>query len=220
MDAEEHRQLRELLGSYAVGALSRREAERVQVHLDNCPECRALLEELTPVASALSALDVDAVTGTAGAEPPPVEPLLARLGQERRRRRLRATAGALVATAAAVVLAVVLLSGGESGEPPAPLADERPLRSLTEGVSGSVRLTDRDWGTQVSLEARGLPADRRLVLWLERADGTRVPAGTFNGIGDALLRADLAAGVRPRDTEAVGVSEAGGADLLALTVDR
>lgn len=48
MEAERHQEIRELLGAYALGALGAAEARQVVAHVEDCPECRGLLDELRP----------------------------------------------------------------------------------------------------------------------------------------------------------------------------
>ena len=211
MAADSHRELRELIGSFAVGALSPDEAARLLAHLDGCRECRELLAELTPVAAALAVVDPEQAAAEAPL-PAPIEPLLAHVHEEVGRRRRRRLAGSVVAVAAAVLLALVVVSGGD---PPVPTPEERPLRSARAGVSGSVALLDRFWGTQMTLAAEGLPEREAVVIWIQRRSGERVAAGTLYGLGARRVRAELAASVRVRDAVAVGVSDEGGRVLLS-----
>ncbi len=64
----------------------------------------------------------------------------------------------------------------------------------TAEATGSARLTARDTGTEIALEADGLDAGDWYWLWLTGADGDRVGAGTFQGTGgniDVTLTAAL-----------------------------
>jgi len=218
MTADAHRELRELLGAYAVSALTPDEEARVLAHLDGCAECRELLAELQPVAHALTAVD----PAQLNAAPPatgPVEPLLAHVGGElarrRRRRRLVALGSGAAAVAAAALLAVAVIPSGDPAAPPAP---ERPLRSASAGVTGSVAILDRFWGTQLTLRAKGLPDREPIVIWVERRGGQRVPAGTLVGLGATPIKAQLGASVRVGDAIAVGVSDDAGRVLLSAPV--
>ena len=66
---EGHRELRELLGSYALGHLPEDQVARVRAHLDGCRACRADLDDLLPVVRRLDAVDADAF-GEVPAPPP------------------------------------------------------------------------------------------------------------------------------------------------------
>jgi hypothetical protein len=46
-------------------------------------------------------------------------------------------------------------------------------------VQAEARLVEQPWGTRLTLEASGLTAGTTYGAWLERADGSRVGAGTF-----------------------------------------
>ena len=149
----------------------------------------------------------------------PVEPLLAHVGGElarrRRRRRLVASGSGAAAVAAAALLAVAVIPSGDPAAPPAP---ERPLRSASAGVTGSVAILDRFWGTQLTLRAKGLPDREPIVIWVERRGGQRVPAGTLVGLGATPIKAQLGASVRVGDAIAVGVSDDAGRVLLSAPV--
>jgi anti-sigma factor RsiW len=51
---------REDLGAYLLGALEADEAERMRLHLQECPECRAEYAELTPVVGLLATVPAEA----------------------------------------------------------------------------------------------------------------------------------------------------------------
>lgn len=56
-DHAEHQRLRELLGAYVLGHLAPGEAEMIGAHLDGCAECRAIRDEIAPLATRLDDLD-------------------------------------------------------------------------------------------------------------------------------------------------------------------
>lgn len=116
---QEHRQLRELLGAYALGALPGPEAAGLLAHLDGCAECRAELAELAPLAEALRGVDPDALSVLAA---PPADLgvrirqrvaeegalVRARSSREQRAEQARRrTQGRVTVAAAAAVLATV-----------------------------------------------------------------------------------------------------------------
>lgn len=57
MKLETHRALREQLGVYTLGQLAGEELRAMQAHVQACPECRAEVEVLAPVAAALRTVD-------------------------------------------------------------------------------------------------------------------------------------------------------------------
>ncbi|HTJ67880.1 MAG TPA: zf-HC2 domain-containing protein [Actinospica sp.] len=71
--SEETHLWREELGAYLVGALDAEEAERMRVHLEGCPACRAEYAELAPVAGLLAKVPAEAffTAADSGAAPDP-----------------------------------------------------------------------------------------------------------------------------------------------------
>lgn len=205
------------LGAYALGALEPEDASRVASHLEDCDACRSELEQLsfassllhTPVARAL-ATDPDP-----DSDPPIVEQALARvasagIAQTRKTRRLEVTAaGAGVGLLAAIGVAVAL--GTRAADSFAPTGQATALHaSAGIAAAASVQLSSRPWGTQVDLRTERMPALPRggyYEVWLVRADGTRIAAGTFRPtVPGGRARVRLAAGI-PRPLVArVGVT--------------
>jgi len=228
----DHREVLELLGSYATGALSPAERDAVSWHLRDCSACTAELSVVQRVADRI--LDLEARSGTRvtplplrrahrgpGPELPPGAPtpggaerIFTRIARERRRdaRRRAWTAVSGVAAAAAAVVALVVLGplGPEPGGPP---ARALAFDLVPVGVTASAEVRDWGWGTQMDLDLEGLPADQQLTAWLERPDGSRVPAGSFTTTG-APLRMSLGAGANTTEAVALGVSDTAGTTLL------
>ena len=101
----------------------------------------------------------------------------------------------MVALAAAAVLVVAVGVGAlaVSRDDDAPSGTSVAFPATAE-ATGSARLTARDTGTEIALEADGLDAGDWYWLWLTDADGDRVGAGTFQGTGgniDVTLTAAL-----------------------------
>ncbi len=102
-----------------------------------------------------------------------------------------------------------------------PLAADRdlpPARAVAfevvpVGVTASAEVRDWGWGTQMELVVDGLPGDQDLTAWLERPDGTRVPAGSFRTTGDQVTML-LGAGANTTEAVALGVSDLAGTTLL------
>ena len=61
-DSSAHREMRELLGAYALGGLSKDAHAAVRAHVDGCPACRGELAEIAPLADALRLVDPDALS--------------------------------------------------------------------------------------------------------------------------------------------------------------
>lgn len=209
---------RAVLGPVLLGRADAQEQEALRRHLEECPACRADYADLVPVVSLLSAVDPDTLSadqlvlsGTSEAGPdfalaaPPhlrasVLDALSRQDELARRRRRRRLAAAPVAAAAAVVALLLVL-----GLPGSGVEVTRRQLSAVGGasVSGSVELVDRDQETLITVEARGMVVNQQYGFWLERPDGTRVPAGVWTAYeNDCHL--ELAAQLRLEDASAVG----------------
>lgn len=204
-----------LLGMHVLGRLPEAETAPLLAHTDGCPACRAELESLDQVAGALGHANPDRV-----ASPPSPPPWLAdsvvtavgvRDSRRRRRRRLLAWTGGLTAAAAsAAVVGTVLLSG----------AGAHTVTYGARGMQISAELDARQWGTAVNLKVSGLENGQRYLVWLERADGSRVPAGSFTarGTGSAM---ELSAAVQGDDAVALGLSTVpGGPAVLRAPISR
>jgi anti-sigma factor RsiW len=184
MKADDCRGWRENLGALALDQLDDDERAATEAHLEGCAECRAELDLLVPVAAALPLAD-PAQLATPPTPPRSLARSIARSiaaeRRARRRRRLSVGGGALAAACAAAAVAAILLAGGGGSTPsPAPSsAREVAFTTVPRGVKLDARLQPRPWGSEISLEVRGITPGTRCEVWLRRADGTRVPAGSF-----------------------------------------
>lgn len=200
------------LGMYALGRLDEPEAVALRAHVDGCPDCRDELSELVPMASVLSLADPARLAEPVPA-PPPTLPaaILATVERERGRRRARRLG--LVAAAAAA--AVALVTGGfflhdvVPDAPDAPAGQAVAFSVVSTGVEASARVENRAWGTGISLDVAGLPPDRTYNVWLARADGSRMNAGSFIAQGNRTMSMDLAVGLPMSDATTLGVSALG-----------
>lgn len=203
------------LGAYALGALEADEAQRVEAHLEGCDGCRSELEQLSFASSLLRTPVARAFAAESDPDPALIEKALAgvasaRVAETRRVRRLRvATTGSVAGLAAAIVVAVSL--GTRPVDSFAPTGRATALRAAVGvAATASVRISARPWGTQVDLRTERMPAlppGAYYEVWLVRADGTRVAAGTFRPTAPGgRARVRLAAGI-PRPLVArVGVT--------------
>lgn len=177
MRADPCRTWREQIGSFLLGHLDRDEQAALQAHLDGCPACRAEVDELLPVASLLSVVDLQQPTTSV----PPVglrQRVFSAIDAQRRvahsRRRRIALAGSLALTSIAALAAIALIRSAEG-----PSAESVAFRSLPPGVVIGARLEPRRWGTEVRLRVRGVRPGTVCTVWLRRRDGTRARAGSF-----------------------------------------
>ncbi|HEX6230033.1 MAG TPA: zf-HC2 domain-containing protein [Solirubrobacterales bacterium] len=171
---------RESLGAYALGQLPREERAGLEAHLDGCPDCRAELELLAPVARLLPKADPERL-GAAPAPPAALsDRVIAAIAADRRatrRRKLRlglAFSGATAAIAAAV-LAIFVLPVGDSGPP----ATRVSFESLPPKMKVGAKLEPREFGTEIHIYVKGAPAGALCRVFVVAEDGSRLSAGSF-----------------------------------------
>lgn len=174
------------LGPLLLGQLGPAEGRAVARQVAACPLCAQEAAALSQVVAALRACPPPEVQE----EPPPslerpaseaLGQVLAEVHRERARRRRRAVAAA---AAAGVVVTGGGLAAWQLDIPTG--SDRRPSQAAvavvlegSAGTSGRATLADRRWGTAIRLRASGLDADASYGVWLARADGGRLPAGSF-----------------------------------------
>jgi hypothetical protein len=182
MTAEACREWRESLGAYVLDQLPADERAATSAHIEGCAACRAEAESLAPLAKLLAIAD-PAQLATAPAPPAELgERIATRIGREGRRRRLRHRRrfafgfGAAAATAAAAALLAFVVFDNGSGSRDSQLVS---FRSLPHGVAIAATLQPRPFGTQIRMDVSGIRSGTLCRVFLRRADGTRVPAGSF-----------------------------------------
>lgn len=220
MTEDEHHELREFLGAYALGALSPADADAVRAHLSTCAECRAELADLQPVASALAGLRR---RPAAGAPPTAlkarIDAAVAAEATSRRRSTLIRTATGLVAAAALVVAAVLgvqALSGTEATAP-VPTAIAVQVAPEQSDVTATAGIVAHTWGVEVKLTAVGLTEGENFEAYVVGEDGQAVPAGTFVGVGANTMNCNLQSFLMVDD--ALGFEIRDDADNLVLSGD-
>ncbi|TQC41619.1 anti-sigma factor [Rhodococcus sp. WS4] len=200
-----------MLGMYALGRLDDRETVALRAHLDGCPQCRAELRGLAPVAEALSAADPDRLADPSP-QPSPTLPDAIFGAVDRERGRGRQRYRRIAVAAAAAVIAVGLVTGGfvlRSVTSTTPPGQPVAFTVLSAGVEASARVENRAWGTGISLDVTGLPQGHTYNVWLQRADGSRMNAGSFIAGGDKTMSMELAVGLPMSDATTLGVSAPG-----------
>jgi hypothetical protein len=217
MTAEACREWREQLGAYVLGQLPEDERAATSAHIEGCVACRAEVESLAPLAELLPKADPAQVAA------PPALPAeladriaagIAREGRGRRGRRQRRLAiglsGATAAVAAAVLLANVLFSPGTGGDS----SQTVRFRSLPRGVAIAATLQPRPFGTEIHMDVHGIRSGTLCRVFLRRADGTTMPAGSFRYRYAGKEQAELTSALDLSAARAVGV-RAGGRTFVA-----
>ncbi|QYJ04030.1 zf-HC2 domain-containing protein [Nocardioides panacisoli] len=237
-----HQQVREMLGSYALGHLDGSEVDRVRAHLDGCAACREDLAHIAPLAPLLDQVDPDAFAA------PPVPPAVlgdlirsevaaeresieaarhvARVEDELRARRGRRRTGLLVAAALVVAVGVGGVGGGVVGRVTAPEPAAAPLEPIAlkraaDGADVEVAradLVDHTWGVELRLVADGFEDGKVFRAAFRTSSGELVPAGEFIGTGPDQLVCNLQSAALREDVVAVVVRDADGAAVLRTSL--
>jgi anti-sigma factor RsiW len=211
-------ELRHLLGAYVLGALDVDEAAAVRRHLQECPDCAAARDALTPLPGLLSL--------AGGAEAAVSEPLSPAFeerlldayardhaGQPPRRRRIDAVrsrlrprwlavGAATVVTAAAAAFGFTVLGGDEDSP-----RYEVAFRNVgAPGASAHANLLGGSGGTTVHLWVDGLPHDANAVYEvLCDAQMWTASAGTFRTDADGRAYVVLTTALRKGEYDAIRI---------------
>lgn len=196
MNTEEHRRLRDLLGSYALGPLDAAEMTRVQAHLDGCAGCRAELAAIAPLAGPLKLVDPERLEQAPAAPPDWLEgSILAAIKAEPRRihGRSRSKGRWLLAAAAGLVIAGAGTGLGYALAPDPPKIPLEPVQvtALAAGVQSTADVVPHTWGMEIKLIGTGYEAGRKYHVVVLDVDGRVAPAGEFIGTGAKRMSCNL-----------------------------
>lgn len=235
----EHREMRELLGAYALDGLPEEARASLRAHMDGCPACREELAEIAPLAEAMRLVDPAALSAVSVPPPDLGERIAGRIAEERalvqaraRREDRRATTRqrsrqVLTAAAAAVLVVAALAAGTAFGRATAPeLAAAPPavrlpveditLRAVDQAIDiEAAVVVAHTWGVEAKFEASGLDAGKVYRAAFRAEDGRLLPAGEFIGVGDKALKCNMQAALLRDDTTGFVITDAGGRVVLA-----
>lgn len=171
MSGDEHDEIHEWAGAYALGALEPADRRRFERHLHDCERCAAELRAFVPIPGLLGQvdfadLDVAVNPETAAAISEQVRHEVRHLRTSRNRWRSIALAAAALVVVA--VAAAVATRGGDEAD------DRAQAAAVTSSLAAetSVATTTRGWGTQIDLDLSGLPQRDRYQLWAVDVSGT------------------------------------------------
>lgn len=205
--SEPCREWRERLGPFALGHGDPAERAAIQAHVDGCPACAAEVASLTPVANALLLADPEHIASPQAVPRDLGDRVAARVAAERRgtRRRTRrrfalALSGAAASIALIAVGALSLLGSSGAG------TEQVNFGRLPDGVELGATLTSRPFGSEIRVHVVGVQPGTMCRVSLTRADGSRVPAGSFRYLYDGNSNeAVLTSALKPADARTITV---------------
>lgn len=209
----------ETVGAYALGILDDAEATAFEVHLATCEWCAQQLDELAGMEPMLAALadlpgaGTPAIGDSLSAKPSPrlVNKLVDEVAERRAQKRRRSFY--MVAAAAALIVGgpfvAVATNGGDGGGGGGTggsntVAAANPAKELFDsigtkasgndsatGVSATVAMSKKLWGTETALELKGVKGPLKCSLIFVSKNGERETAASWSvpkwgyGIPDA-----------------------------------
>jgi len=178
------------VGAYALGLLEDEDSTAFEAHLAHCSSCHAELAEFSPMKALLTGLEpVEAFDPTT--ERGVVDLLSRRAAASRRRVRWTVAVGAAACVAALGGGLAAGFAVAPGGPPPGTAVLAGQLHSATNaqtGVTGTVGLVTKTWGTYVSLDLADVhgPLDCELIA-VSKTGERRVVTGWVVGVpGDGV----------------------------------
>lgn len=214
-----HRDLREALGAYVLGALDPAERSAVEEHLRACAGCTAEVARLGALPALLGRLsEEEAASGRLVPSGELLAGVVTRLADHERvlRRRLRRWRAAAAAALVAALGAVLLLVAPWDAPPDRFLAAADPVAADAAAVSGEAAAVAWEWGTTVELRLDGLPARDRYLIWAVADDGRREPVGSWGPTASRSARVRGASSIQRDHLRRVEVTGPDGTALLAF----
>jgi hypothetical protein len=165
------------IGAYVLGALDAGEHQQIEQHIRDCASCAEAVLQFAHLPGVLNKLTLEDVLAL---------PFDAELVPEggRRIRRWPVTPRRMVLAAAALVLIVAggLIGRQLAGDPTygSPQAQSGVTWSATNGVGGidaQVRLSSRDWGTNLEVRLADLQPGQRCTLVVHTRSGQSETTG-------------------------------------------
>ena len=184
----------------------------VAAHLATCTGCSDLADEFATIAAALATVRPAPAAPPDHDAPSPAQlytQISTRIATERNRRRRRTWSAGLIATAAAVLITVLAINFTTSTSTTTRTAAPHIVLS-NDTINATAVLEQRAWGTQIRLEGQGFTPGQQYDVWLEQANGTHIPAGTFTGVANTRITVTLASALPQAQAIAIGVSQPDG----------
>ena len=201
-----------LIAEQALHPLGPAQEADVSAHLVTCSECRDLAGEFAITAAALATAHPGAPAPSIHDAPSPEHlytQISTRIATERNRQRRRTWSTGLLATAAAALITVFAINVATTTSSTSRTAAPHIALS-NDTIDATAVLEQRAWGTQIRLEGQGFTPGQQYNVWLEQANGTHIPAGTFTGVANTRITVTLASALPQAEAIAIGVSQPDG----------
>ncbi|MEU6170541.1 zf-HC2 domain-containing protein [Streptantibioticus parmotrematis] len=203
------------VGAYVLGVLDASDMDRFEQHLAVCGTCSARLEELSGLVPILAEIGQD------GPPRPPDGALLDRLLAEvagerrtkRRRRRLMAVAAAALIVAGPTAAVVSMET---TSSPPAASQSFAHSYTATDagtGVSATIGLTARQWGTQIDMRLSDVGGPRTCHLVVVGTNGQQETVANWT-----VPPGGYASGGKPRPISVSGATAMSPSDIARFDV--
>jgi hypothetical protein len=170
------------VGAYALGLLENQDKAMFEAHLATCATCTAELETMSSMAALMKGLEPVELPGDAQSAPPPVDLLRKRAAVSRRRVRWQIAVGAAACAAAlGGGLAIGFAAASHPAQGVIAVPGQRHMAANpATGVTGTVGLVSKAWGTQVTLDLAGVhgPVECQLIAVSKTGD-QKVVTGWF-----------------------------------------
>lgn len=215
----EHQHMQALIGPYVLGDLSPEEERKLMLHLRECPDCRAEVEEVREVHNRLrqisASLPKDLKKNTLASISKVGTPDPGNLdSQDIPRNPARQHRRWSIRLAAAAVVLIALLAGGLTLErmftPTEPVVAKSSLAPTTMAprAGGEIQLKEAGPNMQVQLEVWGLPelpSNEYYELWFIKGED-RISGGTFTVNSEGRARVNLNAPEVAMDYKNIGIT--------------
>lgn len=219
-----HHDMQELLAAYALDAVAGDEAEAIELHLRDCPRCRAEVAEHRETAAFLAIGHQPAPTEVwqriaTGLEAPPPGALVVPLAGRPRRRVLQVVVASVAAAVVALLGVVVVQQGRRLDEMQTALQDRTLLSAALAAHSRpDARRVDLRSGSGVVLAHAVMTPDGTGFVW--SGGLPPVAADRTYQLWAVVGGARISAGVLGADPKLVPFHVSGDVAALAITEER
>lgn len=164
-DDSRHDELREWAGAYALGALDPDDRRTFERHLRVCERCAEDVNAFAPIPGLLAHVEL---TDLHEASPETADAIGRRAIDEdvalrSSRNRWRAAAIGIAAAALFVVSAAAVIRVVDDDAPVPPRVSATVTAS--QATSSEIATSERNWGTEITVRADGLPSRSTYQLW-------------------------------------------------------